>query len=141
MRPLSTSAYPIRKTIFAGKKINYDVAKAAHHRYQAAVCNGDLLSVHCPEIVAYSLDRVEHYIKDTESELARLGIPSRERGLAILPVQSDPGARVNFLLTPCVVDLQGRCVHQYLLHSSRGREYYEWLLDGLGGGRGWPEEG
>lgn len=136
----ASTALQATTPVTAGKKIPLHTAQTAHEQYWATVENNELTGDHCPKLALFSLNALQHYLREVEREFDRMGIPPQDRGVAVLPVLHEGATRFNLLFTPAVKD-EGNKVHHILNEGTTGSdpdEAWDWVLGGFNDGQLYP---
>jgi hypothetical protein len=120
--------------INTGKKISFDKANASQQRFWDAVTNENIGAANCPRLSLFSLSALQQYLGEIQAEFERLGIPEKDRGVAVMPVMHNGEQRFNILFTPCVQDEQGNCYHQFTANDPGVGISPDWTLPGLNEG-------
>ena len=135
-RKLMTIAIETLSTVAidTGKKISFDKANDSQQRFWDAVTTENISAANCPRLAIFSLSALQQYLGEVQAEFDRLGIPEKDRGVAVLPVIHNGEQRFNILFTPCVEDEQGNCTHQYNSNDPGDNISPDWTLPGLNEG-------
>ena len=117
--------------ITEGNKVSFDKANASRERFWDAVTNEHIGAANCPQMALFSFSALQQYLAEAKAEFERLGIPEKDRGIAVMPVMHNGEQRFNILFTPCVKDEQGKCHHQFNGSPDDGFPDLDWTLPGF----------
>lgn len=133
---ITSTALQVTMPVTAGNKIPHQTGQTAHDRFWESAENNEITGDHCPKLVLFSLGKLQQYLQEVEKEFDRLGIPTADRGVAVLPVLHEGETRFNVMFAPAVQD-ELQKVHHIFNESGSDPDPDDpwwWVLGGFNDG-------